>query len=32
MAGVPVGIVAIVIGGVGYLVGLGAPEDTDPGL
>jgi hypothetical protein len=29
---VPLGVVAIVVGAVGYLVGLGAPDETDPGL
>jgi hypothetical protein len=32
MFSVPFGIVAIVVGGIGYLVGLGAPGETDPGL
>lgn len=32
MFGIPFGIVAVVVGGIGYLVGLGAPDETDPGL
>lgn len=32
MFSVPFGVVAVVVGGIGYLVGLGAPGETDPGL
>jgi len=32
MFSVPLGVVAVVVGGIGYLVGLGAPDETDPGL